>query len=221
MKTHFLTAIVIGAGLAAPAYPEAAQAELDSERRLVDRVRAVIQVSRHVARIHYEADCGNDGSFGPPPLDLRVPPPGVRGMEAMRAVFAGEENVAITENENIIRIRIGNVPEELLQTRIAEIGFTDVQRYYAHEAISALKDTPEVAAAARPRGRQGLEVMIGGGPTFGAHYPDQPHLPATIRDATVDEILDAMAITFEGIIVCAACPDGFYHIDFGVRDFTG
>jgi hypothetical protein len=102
----------------------------------------------------------------------------------------------------------------------ASVGPARAERDYEDEAISALQDTPEMAVAVRRRGLEDPVVMIGGH-RFGAYYPDGPHLPATFRNVTVADILDAVAIPFRGIIVYAACPEGLYHIDFGVRDFTG
>lgn len=160
-------------------------------------------------RIYYSAICfrpANDSTDEVilPKFDLQQAKPGVTGLTAARQIFVREKNVAITEDSSgIIRIRIGHVSDTVLQTKIANIAMNAFDQYDNILAVLALERSPEVEDAMHRLGLHRpshvIDVLTPG------PAPSRPHLPAVIKDVTLDQALDTTATIFKSVILYGIC----------------
>ena len=103
-----------------------------------------------------------------------------------------------------LRVLVGDVSAELLTTKITLVSFRTVERYNAIEAINAITQTKEIQAKLGELGILQPETI---GPSF-EQMPDPdrpllPHLPASIKNVTMEEALDQVAETFDCVIIYA------------------
>jgi hypothetical protein len=179
------------------------------EKAVLGHLRDIAWSSRKAIRLYYRADCQPmKGSV----VDYSVPFPLFRfqrlsqdktGVAAVREIFKHADNVTITEQpRGIIRIWIGKVPAEILQTRISVLRLDREARYDPSFAIAAIMSTKEVEAA---------ETLLGvseAPSTGGLVAPAENGLPclaALMKNITVDEALDMIAKTWGGPVVFGAC----------------
>jgi hypothetical protein len=117
-----------------------------------------------------------------------------------------------------LRVLVGDVSAELLTTKITLVSFRTVERYNAIEAINAITQTKEIQAKL---GELGLRQPATIGPSF-QQMPDPdrpllPHLPASIKNVTMEEALDQVAETFDCVIIYAGwTEDGkrWFSVDY-------
>ena len=133
-----------------------------------------------------------------PRLKTRQPSKAVAGVAAVREMFNEDPNVQVTEDNGIIRVRIGKVPTDLLRTRLGHVSFDRESRYDPNQALGALIGTNEVQTAMQSL-RLTLPMSFGG--TLVVPEKDFYRLPASISNVTVEQVLDTIAKTWEGQIV--------------------
>lgn len=162
--------------------------------------------SSSAGRLYYQlATCdAEDRSIPYPRIQLRSAADGETGLTAVRHIFRANEHVAIAEDApGIIRIRIGKVPDTILNTRLSTIRFSPLDQYNEVRAIAAIENAPETHDA-----MQRLKLHI---PIIVFDYLlTQPaeglaHLPSSMTNVTVDQALDTIARTFKGVVVYAYC----------------
>jgi len=78
-------------------------------------------------------------------------------------------------------------------------------------AVSAIENTQEVKAAMHRLGVRPVQTLAA--QLLIQPAPGLPHLRSSIKDITVDQALDLIAETFNGIVVYGACGD-LFRIDF-------
>jgi hypothetical protein len=175
----------------------------------------------NVGRVYYRAACTPGIRFDVPFPRLRVQrqPKDASGVAAVRAIFRNEPNVVVTGEDRIIRIVIGDVPDDLLNVRISRLALTPEQQYNVIDATLAIFDTDEVKAAER---RLGIRWPL----TDISHLmtpamEDLPHLPSVQTNLTVDQALDAIAKTFNRIVfygINSCASDGAYYVNTAMID---
>jgi hypothetical protein len=69
-------------------------------------------------------------------------------------------------------------------------------------AIVAILETREIKRASRSLGWQPVSHLGG---TVSDPFADLPHLPSSIKNMTVDQVLDLIATTFQRPVVYGAC----------------
>ncbi|PYI90443.1 MAG: hypothetical protein DME97_17345 [Verrucomicrobia bacterium] len=102
-----------------------------------------------------------------------------------------------------LRVLVGDVSAELLTTKINLVSFKTIERYNAIDAINAITRTKEIQAKLGELGlRQPATIL----PSY-IQMPDPdrplPHLPAAIKNVTMEEALDQVAETFDCVIIYA------------------
>lgn len=126
-----------------------------------------------------------------------------------------------------LRVLVGDVSAELLTTKITRVSFKTIERYNAIEAINAITQTKEIQAKL---GELGLRQPATIPPSYiQMPEPDDdrplPHLPASIKNVTMEEALDQVAETFDCVIIYAGwTEDGkrWFSVDYAVgEDFYG
>jgi hypothetical protein len=177
-----------------------------SEEAVLNHLRTVFGVSGRGARLYYSSNCKSPGirAVPFPRINVQVQQKGETGLAAVRGIFTDHRNISVTEEKSgTIKIRIGAVPDAILQTKISLARLTRLQQYNPQKAIDALEETKEARAAMRKLGFQLPVTLLSGG----ASEPEEgwPHLPATLRNVTIDEAFDLIANTFKGIVVYGAC----------------
>lgn len=159
-----------------------------------------------------------------PHVKTKGPSKGAVGVAAVREMFEEDSNVKVTEDNGIIRVRIGNPPAELLRTRLARVSFDREARYDPNQALGTIIGTKEVQAA-----MQSLQLTapwrLGG--TVVVPNKDFYHLPNSISDVTVEQALDVVVRTWDGQIIliyffCKQSKDsGERLFDFGTYGQIG
>jgi hypothetical protein len=213
---------ICGAGEAVsagdPTTPIASPVEsIENIRAILKYLWPVLSPTRKAGRIYYQAICppnGNDYPLMFPKIDAR--PPSVAGTELanIRSIFLHAKSVSVTADKSgLFRVRIGKIPDTILQTRIASLSFDADSQYNYLSAIGAIESAPEVQSA---MATIGVDV-----PARVYHYglvqpaAGLPHLPAQIADVTMDQALDMVARTWRGVVFYGACTvPGTYEIFF-------
>ncbi len=175
------------------------------EEQAIDYVRRALD-ARSGGRIDFEAEsCRAEGgdvvSF--PSLKLSYPQGGTSADIALRNVFAGNRNISIKIDKSLFRITIGRPGRSILRVRLKEVRFSSAQQYSGIYALAAVLEAPEVSAWMKQHAaREPMHPYVGSvrGPD-----PSLPHLPARIQNVTVDQALDMISRTFDGIVLYGAC----------------
>lgn len=174
---------------------------------LLQYLRPVLKADRGAGRLYYRVQCwakdvGDDFSF--PELELEAPSKEKTGLDAVREIFTKRKEVTVElGRDGMIKIRTGDVSAEVLKTKIDLLTLKPRERYNPLQAIMAIERTAEVQAKMRQLGAEeplsiAQEHLVG--PASGL-----PHLPASMRDVTMDEALDRVAQTFGGLVIYGEC----------------
>jgi hypothetical protein len=160
-------------------------------------------------RFSYAATCSATDDIPPiPPIRLSAAS-GRSGIDIVRSTFKYDGNVMVTKGSGgIAKVTVGNVPTDLLQTRIALLRLKPIEQYYSGDLIGALVSTKEFEEAVKALGLlfvEPLRIQL-------EHVPQPgdpgPHVPATLHNVTVDQVLDLAAKTFREIVVFGICTSG-------------
>ena len=206
--------LVLSVGLAfllaapAPAQQGLPAASERSEGITLRYLRSALRPGGNAARVYYGGAC--HGKTGDhllfPVLTLRQPSKGKTGLAAVREVFRGDKDVKVTEGRaGIIRIRIGKIPDTILQTRISTLKLKSVERYDTTWALYAVEHVKEVQVNMRRVAASPVPIFPPLVNLMGVPGNEPPHLPASMKDVTVDQVLDSIAKTFKGIVIYGAC----------------
>ncbi len=142
-----------------------------------------------------------------PRFDI-LPPSGKKsGLSAVKDIFRSSKNVTITEDPSgIMRIRVGDVPDAVLHTRITKISLSLMSQYNDYDAIHDIEQSREVQDALHRlnlRFPSKLIDIMEVDPSVGtAHTP--AHGSANV---TMDQALDSVAASFKGIVLYGVCAD--------------
>jgi hypothetical protein len=179
----------------------------DSLRAVLKYLWPLFSSATRTSRIYYHAVCPRDDHSYPltfPKIDVRQPSKTGTDLTVVRSMFRHDPNVAVREDETgVVRIRIGEVPDTILKTRISRLSLDAESQYNVLSAIGAIESAPEVQSV---MGKLGISV-----PTRYYHYrllqpaDDLPHLPAEILNVTMDQALDMIARTWGVIVFYGAC----------------
>ena len=176
--------------------------------RISGALRPVLTGGTTGVRLSYAATCAADTNLPPiPPVILNEAPQSSLGLSAGKEIFRRDQDVKVTgSTRGIVRIRIGNVPQKLLMTRIRELKLQSRDQYNPGLIIAALENSTEMG-----RSLDALDMR----PSSVLHInqtqwpePGIPHLSSVSRDITVDEVLDELAVVFKGVVVYGVCTDG-------------
>jgi len=160
-------------------------------------------------RVYYSDVCSGTKddplNFGTLSYDTRTPQSERRGMGAMRRMLETNARDAIVSKgpHGIVQVRVGAVVASIVRTRISVLQLTPLEQYNPNLAILAMKRTPEFISAMQQSSLDlPLELMD---MIVQQPGPGLPHLPSLITNATVDEVLDSVALTFSGIVLYDEC----------------
>lgn len=188
----------------------------DSIKTLMNYLWPLLSSSGKSGRIYYHAVCPPSDHYPLelPKLDVRRPSSSGADLAAIRSIFRRDQDITVTEDQSgLVRIRIGDVPDTILHTRISMLSFDAISQYNLLRAIDTIEGAPEVQSmmsATKLTVPVRLEQFLVIPPTEG-----YPHLPAQISNVTMDQELDVVAKTWGGIIFYGSCsPPDTYEISF-------
>ena len=122
-------------------------------------------------------------------------------------IFRRDHEVKVTGSARaIVRIRIGNVPQKLLMTRIRDLRLQPRDRYDPSLIIAALENSNEVVHAIDALDMRPASVLHINQTQW--PRPGLPYLSWNARDITVDKVLDELAVVFKGVVVYGVCNAG-------------
>lgn len=201
------------------------RAEMQLAKPLLDYLIPAVKQTGKPARIYLVADCpvGSDSQedrlngnvrFLYRNLDLDLSPTPRAGIDAVRHLLHNEPHVVINQDRaGMIRIRLDSVSTTILQTTLTQLILSKYAQYTALSALDELFRAPELTEAQQ---RSHIELrnhvidhLVGWG--------RGPHLPSAMQHVTVDQVLDAIAKTFNGIIVYGYCEMPDHKAWFDVR----
>jgi len=197
-----------------------------NENAVIKYLRRPLYSAGKSALIEYSGACATSYDTYPirfPPTEVQPPPNGVTGLTAVREMFRRDKKVTVMEGKDgVIRIRIGNVWDAILKTKIPRFVLNQDDQYNPLSAIWVMLGTKAMQTAmtkfhtSHPFLIESIEMS----PTEG-----QPHLPPSMVAVTADQVLNSIAKTFKGIVVYSSCKqfDGTHLLDIGfagITDFT-
>ena len=193
-----------GASQSTPAQEGLREVSNRNKDTVLKYLRRVASSSDIAIRLYYLGDCSpNDEEPIPFPfIKAQAPPKGTTALASVRAIFENDKNVSVTEESGIIRIWIGKVPTDILRTRLSFLSLDPIGQYNPNQAIIAINNTKEMEAAMRSLG---LSPVWSASSSRALPAEELPHLPASIKDVTVEQVLDLMAKTWDGPVIYGAC----------------
>lgn len=199
-------------------------------RRMLKYLWPALIADGAAGSIYYSTVCGDAKDSLPFPEVVTEPPsPGNVGLTAIREIFSKDKNVKVSRDRSgMIRITIGEgehaTPQTtigkpqrtLLQTRIHSLQLDRREQYTAGLAVLKITCAKEFVLAV---GNLGLEYPL---TTYSmvVNEPEKglPHLPAVVKNMTLEQALDRVAKTFGGIILYGTCEgeNGQKLLDFDI-----
>lgn len=161
--------------------------------------------ARRGGRLYYSvADCdGEPWKFPFPEIHIRRPTINTADVATVRAMFARDARVKVTDNNGTIRIKFGEIPMTILRTRITKINFSPEDQYNAELAVLAIEHAPEVQLRMHELGIHTLELPMN--MLIEEPAPGRVHLPPAMKSITMDKALDVVATTFNGLVETGYC----------------
>jgi hypothetical protein len=186
------------------------------ERVMLKYLWPALDYGNKVGRIYYSASCEPNDKLAVsfPRLNVRPPSNKKIGVAAVQDIFRNEKDVSVKEaGADIIRVRIGSVPDTLLRVRISTLVLTPEEQYNYWPAILKIENAPEVQSVMEEvKIRTPARVI-----SIGIRQPADglPHLPGVIKNVTMDQALDLVAKTFRGVVLYGVCaPPHQFEIRF-------
>jgi hypothetical protein len=189
---------------------------LNNQREVMGALWPVLRSAGQPGRLNVLAYCPPNyrSRLVFPRVRVLPAPEGSSGLTAAKAVFSQDKNVLVSQSaDGIFHIVVGHVPEAVLHTAIARLDFDVVGQYNSWAAIDGIVQSDEVQTAMkrlklrRPLKYYAIPVVP---PLEGL-----PHLPTTVTNVTMDQALDLVAKTFQGIVLYELCETSdLYDISF-------
>ena len=173
--------------------------------------------SRQGVRLSYAAVCHPSGYIDFSPIQLQLPVAKGGGSMSARAMLSGDRGVTVGAGEGVLRITIGSVDTTILQTRLAQLVLSPLQQYNPYLVFEKVQDTKEMGRAMR-RFRISQTGYWFAGYLLQEPMTGMPHLPRSMKNVTVSQVLDAIAKGFRGVVAYGECknPNGtkLFRLDF-------
>lgn len=189
-----------------------------SEDGVFTRLGRMLRATGYVGRVYYGGRCCTEGLGSVDfPRVLLHPTQSNTALREVSEMFQGDAAVQVSQGkEKILSVTIGEPSTAILKTRISVLRIAPMAAYNPTGAIGVVEGTSEVKAAMAKLGlRFPLELSE---QLLVKPSPGLPHLPAVMKGVTVGQALDAIAVTFQGIVAYGTCLKangmGLVEIDF-------
>lgn len=180
------------------------------EEAVLRYLRPALLEAKKTGRLYYVTPCRDFEQYFPvpfPEVKAQAPLSARPGLDAVREIFGADDRVTASEKpDGIIKVRIGEIPTTILQTKISFLRLKPGEQYDPTRAVWAFTGAKAVRAAMRKLDIEEPAVVF----SLPLNLPSKtaPHLPAVIRDVTLDEALDLVAKTFGAIVIFGECTSG-------------
>lgn len=219
-KNLVLSTVMLLAGLSGRSDTMAVPANIEESHRnqaaVLKFLGPALKDRGGIGRIYCITACATkSGTPLPFPLVMIQPASeGASGLAAVRDIFRNDQKTSVAESPSgMIRVTIEQPKSSILQTKIPLLTFSQAAQYDEVRAVDAILGCKEVQAAKRQLGfEEPLTVESLGVAPFDKRAP---HLPARMRNLTVDQALDEVAKIFGGIVIYKECAN-----ENGKRLFT-
>ena len=190
-----------------------------SEQAVINHLRPVLGSIGKGARIDYRGACstgiGDQVAF--PEIETDPPTKRKTGLVAIREIFRNDKDVIVTAGHaGLVRIKIGRVSDKILQAKIPTLTLTPLEQYDPAWTIYAIENTTEIKSAARKL--RVRPVSFSPGLANIITPPGSPHLPPSLKNVTVEQVLDLTAKTFKSIVIYGICTQqngqDIFRLDF-------
>lgn len=176
--------------------------------QLANYLEEVLGPVSKAARVYYYVPhaCGSgpDAAMQFPDMDLHTPEHGDIGISGVRRIFSAYHDVSITHHgDKLIAVRIGTPSNHVLMTRFKFVKVSNLAKYNPGLVILGIMHKKSVRTAIA---NAGLTLPIT--PFVGMVMPPSQrprHSHGRAKDVTVDEALDRVAVTFNGVLVYSTC----------------
>lgn len=218
-----LSALMLVGGLefqgvgASTSKQEVSQAEgWRNESAVLQYLLPVLKKYGMAGRIYYTTSChadkGYPNSF--PKMNVQPPLKDATGLAAVMHMFRSEKHIKVTESPvGIIRVRVGRVPDAVLQTKISSITLSSMEQYNPSMAISALENSEDVHVTMNKLGIHVASRVTNLGIVLPAR--GLPRLPGSLSNVTMDQSLDLIARVFGGVVIYGDCTKSrTFFVDF-------
>lgn len=203
--------------------PTLPRSKIQFEQPFLDDLISAIRRVGKPARIYLAATCapGNASvddvlngnmTFTYPDVNIDLSREPLTGVSSIRYILRNDAQATVGQGPSgITRITVGDVSTAILQTKISRLALSKYGQYTALSAVEELLRAQELLNAelrTHVRLRNHLiDHLVGWG--------SGPHLPPLLRDVTIDQALDAIAQTFNGIVLYGNCkmPDASRSFD--------
>lgn len=176
--------------------------------RMIDALEPILRQHNKVVRIYFqsESEFEHDPFWGCRFPRIRLAPASEDKsvIAAVRSIFRRAHDVVVAEErQGVISIIIGAPSGAILKTKFPVLNFTPEEQYNAPLALGAIRaaDILQKAEFQIKRGGTPLPCMC----LVTQPNDRSPHLPSTVTDMTLDEILDLVALTFRTDISYGEC----------------
>lgn len=181
------------------------------EDSLLNYLGSALRTSGHAGRLDYAGSCQKDSMefVAFPRIAVSQPSGNLMALGAVQQIFRGDAGVNVAEEpQKIISVRVGEPSTAILQTRVSLLKISTMGRYNPAIVIGSVESTRELKTAMT---KLGLRVPLQlSEQLLATPAPGLPHLPAEMKDVTVNQILNSIAVTFKGIVIYGTCthPNG-------------
>lgn len=201
-----LTEISVAASPASD--PGSPRTDEQYEQTLLGHLRSTFLAAKKPGRLYYVVPCNDpEDDFPPfPEVKAQAPLNNHSGLDAVRDIFRDDKRVTVSEeSDGPIRVRVGQMPDAILRTKIPVLRLSPLQQYDTTSAIFALTDAKAVQAAMHKLGLREVASVF----SIARNLPAKtaPHLPAVIKNVTLDQALDLVAKTFGVVVIFGECTD--------------
>ena len=136
-------------------------------------------------------------------------------------IFGKSKKVAVAlGTSGSPRILVGDVSDELINTKIRGVVLKPIERYNAREAIATIVQAEEVRINLSTLKIERPLTALGG--VMQEPIPRLPHLPAVMKNVTLGEALDKVAHIFSGVIIYGEWRDAdgtrLFDVDFAATE---
>jgi hypothetical protein len=178
----------------------------------VARLHPFLKESNLGARVYYRANCPKEGDFytlNSPTVTLQTGQDKKAGDRAVEDILP--KGAILERRAGIISIKLDRIPTGILDTRIGVVKFTPNAQFNEALAIDAIENNADVKAATQRLGYdlppvEDISIFVV------SPAKDQPHLPETLTNMTVDQALDQVAKTFGAAVLFGVCEDQHIYL---------
>lgn len=190
-----------------------------NENIVLRHIRPVLRASGYAGLITYNGSChtNNPDFVEFPRVNMSRPGEGTT-LGVIREMFENDSAVKVKEKPGkVIEIKIGSPVTSFLRTKISVLRLGPIDQYNPDIAIYAIMGANEVRTKMKRLNFYTQQIIIFD-TLIAEPAPGLPHLPAVLKNVSVEQILKLIAKKFGWIAVYGTCRQpngkGFVKVNF-------